>query len=230
MRPSLKKIIATCGILLFVGSSCAKSDVSLLVDFVNGWLESRGIVDEKGNPTAQSIGIVAGGGYISSGDETTDAVTQAGGVVNSIKDADKQLEKADEAMAKVPPDTDAALAAANAAEKMRPKDQHVRHKKGLILMQSGNAEEAAKYSMARSVTCEIIPGIAMSDAGEDRCIRRLHQEDRALGGKSDCASLALRRDVQKRLSIFASTLDESNRYRQSAETIEAQMANQGCGS
>ena len=78
-------IFALCTTILLSG--CVAQDVDLVLDFVNTWMESRGVLskDKDGNykPTLKALGVATG--FSSTGDDAFDASVQAGKVVKDIK-------------------------------------------------------------------------------------------------------------------------------------------------
>ncbi len=126
------------GALLLTGSGCDQSDTGLVIDFLNEWAKSKGIMNEKGSPTPAAIGHVLFGA--STGDDEADAAIDAGTVVKSIRDADKLTNKANVALNKNPPDRTEALKDLDAAVKLRPNDWYVRNRRSVLLAEMGKAE------------------------------------------------------------------------------------------
>ncbi len=180
MRRSTATILGTALILLFVGSGCLDSDVSLVMDFMNAWAQTHKIVDKDGNPTPGTVAYVGSGGWVSTGDPTADAAIDAGQVVKSIKDADKKLSDADKALEKTPPDRKAAGDLIDSALGSRPRDQGVRSRKGAFLVESGNLAEAQQYLVVNDPQCDPAKNPTMSQGKLEQCYRMVNNEERAL--------------------------------------------------
>jgi hypothetical protein len=198
-----KLLLATIGLLLMIGVGCTDADVDRVIHFVKLWLIVNNVTDEDGNPSAGAMAFVATGGFIPTGSPDGDAIVGAGNAVRNIARADEQLGRADEAMAKIPPDTQAAINAVDEAERLRPNDPHVRHRRGVILLQSGNVDAARNNLSTYSTTCETIPGVAMGEATRERCLRRLEDEYNATAGRPNapvnCRALRVRIDATARM-------------------------------
>lgn len=173
MRRRNAPLAATVVMLLFMGAGCLDSDVSLILGFVNSWLSSRGIVDAKGNPTPKTIGYVASGGWVSTGDKGNDALIDGGLVVKSVKEADAAVDSAHNSAARGNfSEADASL---NAQLAKRPNDHHVRNAKGAILLKQGRRDEAKKF-LASTTACNPSSG-SVQPSDYDRCKRMLRDED-----------------------------------------------------
>lgn len=166
-------LAATVVMLLFMGAGCLDSDVSLILGFVNSWLSSRGIIDDKGNPTPKTIGYVASGGWVSTGDKGNDALIDGGQAIKGVKDADAAVTSA-QASASAGNFTEA-NATLNATLKKRPNDHRVRNAKGTVLVQQGRGDEAKEY-LASTSTCDTSSG-RVGPADYDRCKRMLRDEN-----------------------------------------------------
>lgn len=160
--------------LMLLGGGCSQSDTSLVIDFFNSWAQTRGITDKNGNPTASSIWYVATGQ--TTGNDQTDAAIDAGQVIKSIKDADAKVAKADVALAKKPPDNVTAMANIDSALTGRPKDQTIRTRKGVLLLETGQGSKAAApYLAINSAKCSGAIE-AMTQGQVERCYDQIQAE------------------------------------------------------
>lgn len=175
-KNGIPAILMTASLLLFVGSGCLDSDFELLAGFVSGWLQQRGIIDEKGKPSAGAVAFGATGGFISSGDKDNDAIIAGGLAVKSVKEADDAVDSAQNnaAMGKFE-EADASL---NAQLAKRPNDFHVRNAKGAILLKQGRKAEAKNF-LASTTGCSASSG-TVTATDYDRCKRMLRDEDEQL--------------------------------------------------
>lgn len=176
MRRRNAPLAATVVMLLFMGAGCLDSDVSLILGFVNSWLASRNIVDANGNPTAKTIGYVASGGWVSTGDKDNDALIDGGVAVKNIKDADDAVVSAQASAGSGK--FDEANATLDATLNKRPNDHHVRNAKGAILLKQGRGD-AAKGYLASTSTCDTGSG-KVGPADYERCKRMLRDENQQL--------------------------------------------------
>lgn len=172
MRKRKLTTIAPIAFLLFMGAGCLDSDVSLVLGFVSSWLQQRGVIDAKGNPTAGTVKYVGSGGWISSGDKDNDALIDGGLVVKGLKDADNAVDAAhDSANLGNYADAHATL---DMTLRGRPDDHHVRNAKGTIYVKQGRGTDANKYLASRS-TCDTTAG-AVGPADYARCSTMLRDE------------------------------------------------------
>ena len=181
--------------LLLVGGGSSSSDTSLVIDFFNEWARSRNIVDANGKPTANTIWYVATGQ--STGDDQADAAIDAGQVIKSIKDADDKVAKADVALAKNPPDRTTALADITAAANDRPKDQAIRSRKGVILLEVGQSQNAQQYLATNSSRCSGDES-KMTQAQRERCFDQIQSEANFM---ADANSRAYKNDGKPRCDV-----------------------------
>ena len=220
MRKSTLPILAICAALLLVGAGClGDEDVSLIVGFVKDWAQSHEVLDANGNPTAKTIGYVASGGYVSTGDNTADALIDAGQATKGVQDADTKLDDADAAMADGTANGRAkALQLSDEALKGRPDDQEVRTRRGIILSEAGQEGEGKKYLATYADGCDTAKNPSMSDAQKRQCLHNISDEgDRlraANAGKSyeqhSCAMLKEEEDAYTRAADLARAVGDQN--------------------
>ncbi len=141
-------------IMMLTGAGCSSGDTDLVLDFLKEWGRSRGVLDDKGGPTAGAIWYAATGG--STGDPQADAAIDAGLIVKSVKDTDKKLADADVALAKNPPDYTVAGTKINSAIQARPNDWVVRNHKAMYMLETGSSmDQAGPYLSSRSSYCNL---------------------------------------------------------------------------
>ena len=222
-------LIFTAVSFIFLGSGCSSSDADLVIDFINDWAQSRGIVDKDGDPTPRAIAYGLTG--MSTGDRQADAAIDAGSVITSVKDADEKADKAQAALDKTPPDRDTALENLTEAVDSRPKDWHLRSQKGVLLLEMGSTTGAKEYLVSSSSSCD--PGAKLNQVQQERCFKQLQEEanrmaganaraDRA-GEKSRCDLLRAQSEANARLASFASDLnysqDNVEGYRSASDSL-----------
>lgn len=232
-KNGLPAILMTASLLLFVGGGCLSGDVELLVGFVNRWLQQRGVLDEKGNPSKGALAFGASGGWISSGDKDNDAIIAGGMAANNIRAADRAVSQAhtdaesgrfDDANAKL----DAQLS-------KRPDDHHVRNAKGAVLLQQGRVD-AAKGYLASTSSCDTRAG-NVGSADYERCKRMLRDENDQLqrhepadlpsvprdAGSKTCVGILQRRGTLIRLediALLQNDRDAAERHRIAYENLD----------
>lgn len=233
MRKGFAAISLTAGLLLFVGAGCLESDMNLLAGFVSRWLQQRGVLDEKGNPSKGAIAFGASGGYISSGDKDNDAIIAAGQAAKNVRAADQAVNQAhidvgagrfDDANAKL----DEQL-------RKRPNDHRVRNAKGATLLQQGRID-AAKGYLASTSTCDTRAG-KVGSADYERCKRMLRDENDQLlehepadlptvprdAGSKTCVAINQRKGTLLRLediALLQGDRDAAERHRIAYENLD----------
>lgn len=176
MRKRTSLILATCALLLFVGSGCSESDMNSVFNFLTKWWEKHDIADKDGKPGPGMPGFVASGGEIKSGDNATDFLGDGGESVDSMRQADKKLDDADAALKKNPPDDRKALDLSDEAVHDRPKDMGVRSRRGVILTLTGNDAEGQRFLASTNDECG---KAGMTKAQIERCISMVEAEGNA---------------------------------------------------
>ncbi len=228
-------LILIAAAFIFMGSGCSSSDADLVIDFLNDWAFSRGIVDKEGNPTGKAILYGATG--MSTGDRQADAAIDAGSVISSVKDADEKADKAQAELDKNPPDRDAALLLLNDAVESRPDDWYLRSQKGVLFLDMGNVTGAQDHLVSRSSACD--PGATLNQAQQERCFKQLQEEANRMAGaniradrvgeKPRCDLLRAQSEANARLASFASDLkysqDDVESYRMASDS---QRMNTNC--
>ncbi|HTK05120.1 MAG TPA: hypothetical protein VL500_06040, partial [Candidatus Eisenbacteria bacterium] len=138
MRHRRATVILGIVCLLFVGSGCEEGDVSLIVNFVSDYMQAKGMIDKNGKPTSKAMT-----GYMfGTGDSTIDAALNAGASVKGVREADKAIEKADEARGSgnaAEEEKQLAIAAEN-----RPNDWAVINRQYRLDLERGRLDAAAK--------------------------------------------------------------------------------------
>lgn len=228
-------VLTIIAALFLTGSSCSKDDTSLVVDFINSWMQSRGILDENGKPTGSTIRYVASGGWVSSGNKDNDAIIDAGQVIKSVKDADGMAQKADEALGKTPPDRATALTNLTDAVDKRPNDWHLRSQKGVLLLEMGRASEASEYLNTNNDSCNPGKNPGMSQVQKERCFKQIQSEANLMANSNvrsnrtgelpRCDLFRNQGAANELLANLASSLDYSadsvDEYRQTADSISS---------
>ena len=178
MRKSTRNLIAVCALLPFLGAGCFGGDAALVIDFVNGWLIQRGILDEDGDPSLKTASYVGSGGWLSTGNKENDDIIDAGRAVKGIKKVDEKVDEAHQELAKDPPDLGAAERKVDEALKTRPDDHHARNAKGVVLLMKGESGTASGY-LASDTSCKGGFG-NMSPAERQACDAALRDEHNQL--------------------------------------------------
>lgn len=211
-RPSALAI--ACVVLLFVGSGCSSGDTDTLFSFLNDWAVAHNIVTADGKPTGQTVKYVGSGGFISTGDPTVDAATDAGDAVHGVVEADQKLDDADAAMADGTQNGRAkALELSAEAVKGRPDDPGVRSRRGIILQESGQSTEAQKYLSTYSDGCDAQAHPGMSPNEKQRCIRTILDENdsfaKSASGADRCAGVDQRVAANMRIAALQRSMGDA---------------------
>lgn len=198
MRKGFSAILLTSGLLLFVGAGCLDSDMELLAGFVSRWLQQRGVVDEKGNPSKGTVKFVASGGWVSSGDKDNDAIITAGQATKGIAAADRAINQADYDVRAG--NFDDANAKLDEQLGKRPGDHRVRNAKGATLLQQGRVD-AAKGYLASTSSCDTRAG-KVNSGNYDRCKRMLLDENDQLYQKEPLDQPGVPRDAGSKACVM----------------------------
>ncbi len=149
--------------LLTLLAGCAR-DEDLVQDFLNTWMEERGMMEkdpETGEykPTLGALGVATG--WSSSGDDRIDAAVQAGKMVKDIKDTDKLVDEAVALLEERPPMKNQAMGKLNVAVSRRPDDWYYRNHRGALHAQGGDYTRAGADFKHAEAACQ----------GNSHCLR-----------------------------------------------------------
>ncbi len=154
---------------VFVLTACDKEDTDFVMDFANDWMIEKGMMykDKKTGEVKPTIkaGLVATG-WATSGDPKVDAALQAGYVIKGVKESDELVDKAQEDMAKKPPDSSKALEKLDKAVSNRPNDWYYKNSRGTTYLQMGNVTAAESDFKAGEDNCQ----------GNSRCLLALYRD------------------------------------------------------
>ncbi|MDA2922294.1 hypothetical protein MYX07_03445 [Patescibacteria group bacterium AH-259-L07] len=234
MKLRIKKIIIPMALLLFMGLGCTRTDTDIAIDFLTEWAVQEGILNEDGSPTLKTAADATIDS--STGDPQTDAALDAGErVVESIKKADVQLDKANQVLGTDPPNTEKALDHVDQATKIRPNDWYIRNQRATLLAEVGRdaQKDAARadkscdvYGGHRKVECESRVYEHRAQLLEDSIARQIRS-----GRKVKCTTYELQAVTYDRLSSVSAGRVKSSAdiesYYQAGKRAQAQASQPG---
>lgn len=193
MKPSRLLLIGLVPALLLV-SACEKTDTDLVMDFMNTWLESRGMVEKdpktgKYSPTVSAIPVALGA--TSTGDPQIDAAVQGGKMVKDIAATDKIIDDAKKDLEADPPKKKEAKDKLDVAVNSRPTDWYYRNNRGAYLLANGDVNGATKDFEAGVKACNnnYICLNALYD-NREQLLEKL-RSDQSKTGPAPCATLRM---------------------------------------
>ncbi len=138
-----KCTVLLCVILIF-STGCTRQDWLDLVDIGRAWAQANNILDENGSPTGSTLTRVVSsrigiGEPISTGNETNDALIDAGLVIKDFNKAEKLSEESfnEHDISKI-----------DEAIKIRPQDYSYRNQRGALLFFDDDPSAQAEFDKA----------------------------------------------------------------------------------